>query len=573
MWNPPRSPHPPDSIRRPDAFHRAPRPIGRCALAVAVLALGVAAGPPPAGGAEIFELEKLIDRAEVSSGGVVTQPMAGFGPDWGNDAQLFWRPAGGAGESLRVSLDLERGGAYDLVLYYTVAPDYGDFAVVVEESEPLRVSGYAPSVALRSVSLGRHQLTAAGIRLAFVVAAKDARSAGYILGIDRVELKPVAPTSPGLTRLPPRVVIPGPGRLRGPAPPGPREELLVVSGDRGWLGRVDEGGEISLGPSVALPEGLHWLGNFDQQEGQELFTWGPATGKHLLTRFPAEGSSTTEEVYEPQAFHPEIMRTVGSFVEPGTSCLLGWKQSESFGLRQLVENVCFTATAVFPIEGVAIAADVSGDGRDEAVFVTPEGTLDVVVLGGRRPIEGASYESLEFSMQRAADRWSPGLELAVGDFDGDGAQEIAAMVRAKEEVWRLDFDAAGRVETRVQLASGWPAERSLLKALDTDGDGRDELLVRNAVSGDFSIATVGAESLELSPLGELGAIRPTFAYPGRFLGGRKHALLLHEVVPGSDGRLGTVVFDDSGRAAIVAISDAAAIPEFATVLVGDLLSD
>jgi hypothetical protein len=74
------------------------------------------------------------------------------------------------------------------VLYYTIAPDFGQFAVYVDGSNPTSHDGYGPQVALGQVSLGRHELQAGRHELAFEVTGKNPRSTGYIVGVDRLQL-------------------------------------------------------------------------------------------------------------------------------------------------------------------------------------------------------------------------------------------------------------------------------------------------------------------------------------------------------------------------------------------------
>ena len=147
--------------------------------------------------------------------------MAGFGTGWGNGAQLFWRPPA-AGESLLVPLTPGLVGTYDLVLHYTVAPDYGTFSVMVNARLAAdEVPGFGTRVEPRSVSLGRHELEGPETQFLFIVEGKDPRSTGYLLGLDRVELTPVpgidvAASPPGI---PPIAPAPGAPPPAG-APPG-----------------------------------------------------------------------------------------------------------------------------------------------------------------------------------------------------------------------------------------------------------------------------------------------------------------------------------------------------------------
>jgi hypothetical protein len=150
---------------------------------------------PPAAKATlvVVEAETLIPTAAISGGGMVRQDMAEYGSGWGGNAQLFWRPPTPAGTkpNLLTEFTLPSAGTYDLVLYFTRAPDFGQFTVYIDGSKPTNQDGYGPQVALGQVSLGRHQLAAGRHELAFEVTGKNPRSTGYIVGVDRLQLNSV----------------------------------------------------------------------------------------------------------------------------------------------------------------------------------------------------------------------------------------------------------------------------------------------------------------------------------------------------------------------------------------------
>lgn len=141
----------------------------------------------------VVEAESLMKTAAMSGGEMVRQDMAEFGSGWGGNAQLFWRPPTPAGNkpNLLTEFTLPNAGTYDLVLYYTKAPDFGQFTVYIDGSTPTNQDGYGPQVALGQVSLGRHRLSAGRHELAFEVTGKSQRSTGYIVGIDRLQLRSV----------------------------------------------------------------------------------------------------------------------------------------------------------------------------------------------------------------------------------------------------------------------------------------------------------------------------------------------------------------------------------------------
>lgn len=138
----------------------------------------------------VIEAESLIATAVASGGQMVRQEMAGFGTGWGGNAQLFWRPPTPAGSKphMLTEFELSAAGTYDLILHYTTAPDFGQFTVYIDGSNPSLQDGYGPEVALRQVSLGRYPLAAGRHELAFEVTGKNRQSTAYIVGVDRLQL-------------------------------------------------------------------------------------------------------------------------------------------------------------------------------------------------------------------------------------------------------------------------------------------------------------------------------------------------------------------------------------------------
>ncbi|MDH5500000.1 MAG: hypothetical protein OEY72_02740, partial [Gammaproteobacteria bacterium] len=141
----------------------------------------------------VVEAESLIATAAVSAGQMIRQDMSGFGAAWGGNAQLFWRPPAPVGSKPHMLTEfiVSNAGTYDLVLFYTTAPDFGRFTVYIDGSHPSQQDGYNPQVALRQVLLGRYPLAAGRHELAFEVTGKNEQSTDYIVGVDRLQLTAV----------------------------------------------------------------------------------------------------------------------------------------------------------------------------------------------------------------------------------------------------------------------------------------------------------------------------------------------------------------------------------------------
>jgi len=142
-----------------------------------------------------IEIESLLGTAQTKRADQpMRQVMASFGPGWGEDAQLFW-PAAQLHAELRLEPWIflpEPGGQYEVLLTYTKAPDYGEFAVypdtVYAHTKKLAsVNAWAPTVTRDVVSLGVWNLHGGPITLRFDVDGKVAESKGYLVGLDRLE--------------------------------------------------------------------------------------------------------------------------------------------------------------------------------------------------------------------------------------------------------------------------------------------------------------------------------------------------------------------------------------------------
>ncbi len=106
-----------------------------------------------------------------------------------------------------------------------------------------------------------------------------------------------------------------------------------------------------------------------------------------------------------------------------------------------------------------IPVDVTGDDREEAALVDPQGTIYVIVLGGSRPADNPEMnQRLDFSVQRAAESWTAGLEPTHVDLDGSGGEEFLVVARTNGEIWRMSFDTTSRLNDRSRVATDLPAE-------------------------------------------------------------------------------------------------------------------
>ena len=153
-----------------------------------------AAGPPTTAGPHpdiAVEAESLLASSVATHGRVVRQDMRPFGSGWSRDEQLFWSVAQ-PGAQLRLTFKTAAAGRYQVFLRFTRAPDYAFVRASFDGAPPVAFDGYAPAVSRDRAFLGMFDL-APGLRELLVeVVMKDGKSVGLNVGLDRVELEPVA---------------------------------------------------------------------------------------------------------------------------------------------------------------------------------------------------------------------------------------------------------------------------------------------------------------------------------------------------------------------------------------------
>lgn len=150
--------------------------------------------PPAARSLLVTEVESLLGHAKASAGDLGVQPMAGFGPGWGGDAQLLWRPPAPVNEPIKnwphltFTIDAPKAAIYRVALVHTRAPDYGDARLFIRGQSRGEILGFAASVQPRRLELGEIKLDQGKNQFVVTVFGKNGASKGFLIGLDRVEL-------------------------------------------------------------------------------------------------------------------------------------------------------------------------------------------------------------------------------------------------------------------------------------------------------------------------------------------------------------------------------------------------
>jgi hypothetical protein len=121
---------------------------------------------------------------------VVIEDMSPYGADWSNNKQLRF-DANATGQSVGITIPASED-RYDLLLYFTRGPSYGNTEILHDGEVVGRIIGYdkmimpGGKVVLRNLKTEGNALP-----LKFVVTGKEAKSSGYSIGLDACVMEPI----------------------------------------------------------------------------------------------------------------------------------------------------------------------------------------------------------------------------------------------------------------------------------------------------------------------------------------------------------------------------------------------
>jgi hypothetical protein len=114
-----------------------------------------------------------------------------FSPRWSHDAQLFW--GGGRGKDLRLTFYLPGTTDYDVLVYATLAPDFGIVRVQIDGQDVgSAIDAYAPNVrpsGAMEVCTGL-ELAEGWHRVTFTMMGTNEASTDERFGVDCLEFRP-----------------------------------------------------------------------------------------------------------------------------------------------------------------------------------------------------------------------------------------------------------------------------------------------------------------------------------------------------------------------------------------------
>lgn len=140
----------------------------------------------PSGG---IEAEALTPAA--AKGTFRSEEMSDYGPDWSGFRQLRLTPAL-AGEEFRFELPGGEERAYDVAVYFTRGPDYGNYEIYQGGQLLGKIAGYKEEVVPGGkIELSNLQVKQGKLPLSFRATGKDSSARGMDLGLDVFLLSPV----------------------------------------------------------------------------------------------------------------------------------------------------------------------------------------------------------------------------------------------------------------------------------------------------------------------------------------------------------------------------------------------
>jgi hypothetical protein len=142
--------------------------------------------------AHLIEAENLQFQLEGLKSKIVD--MSEYGPEWGGNKQIVIESRDAS--SFGLMLNGLKKEQYEITLFYTLGPDYGDADILINNKKMGEIRGYSPYILPFGKVIIPAVRRAAGsetITLRFVITGKDPSSKGYKVGLDGIHLVPQQP--------------------------------------------------------------------------------------------------------------------------------------------------------------------------------------------------------------------------------------------------------------------------------------------------------------------------------------------------------------------------------------------
>ncbi|MGE5425081.1 MAG: glycoside hydrolase family 172 protein, partial [Syntrophothermus sp.] len=135
----------------------------------------------------LFEAENL--NIKLGNLKARIEDMSAFGPEWSGAKGYLIESSNGS----EFTIDFPRleESAYDIEIYYTRGPEFGNVAIYHDKTKIGKINGYAPAeIPGGKITIKNILNPDYNINLRFVVEGKDSLSTGYFTGLDGINLNP-----------------------------------------------------------------------------------------------------------------------------------------------------------------------------------------------------------------------------------------------------------------------------------------------------------------------------------------------------------------------------------------------
>lgn len=195
-------------------------------------------------------------------------------------------------------------------------------------------------------------------------------------------------------------------------------------------------------------------------------------------------------------------------------------------------------------KGALIPIDANGDGIEETLdYADPAGTLDLVGLELIEP--DANDISYATPVIRPLPPVGELRRFTVGDFTGDGRDDLFIFDPTAGEMSLAQFNTKGGISSNVMISSGWPETYLVTNGYDFIGDQRDEELAYNPTEGEVILVRF-TEAGKVQGFPNFSTMKKaTGLIPGFFTGSGKASVI--GMQPLENNRLFHVQFDEAGQ--------------------------
>ncbi|HOK09578.1 MAG TPA: DUF2961 domain-containing protein [Candidatus Hydrogenedens sp.] len=120
---------------------------------------------------------------------VVEQDLSGFGNEWSNGKQLWFKPEGPRNYVTTVDVPSDMAGDKKITLWYTKAPDYGKVELWLNSQKVAEWDGYNKDKVVRDSIQFKANVLAGQNKIELRIIGKNEQSTSYMAGLDCIKVE------------------------------------------------------------------------------------------------------------------------------------------------------------------------------------------------------------------------------------------------------------------------------------------------------------------------------------------------------------------------------------------------